>query len=548
MPRSLPKNLRFLGTHHSPPAPQVSRLDAKIEDDMGRVQAKSDATAKATAADAERETNFLRARLHHAEAELLASRQRERQASAAADASLRAELTGAREAAEAAETALATALERAREAEAGAERTARAARQDKDTLKRSLVASQTACAELRGERSRLLSELDHAASSAAVAAATAAAASGGASSSFSSPIGGGVDGLGDGGPSRAGETAGTVSVGGLLRRTDLEDRLALAAAEVREARAEVERLKRQVDVCEREHKGAAAAGMSERKKRRSDGEGNGRGRRPEGEDSGRFGGDGQGLYLDSLQEVLRESCGVMDRVATALSAAVDDGTSGGGGGGGGGSELDDPRWSNTGKIRARGRGSRSSVGRNRSLAPAPTGRCSGRKSSRSRRRRAFSVDSRSSHAGGRHHRQDDDRDGSFGEGSERGEAGSTTSDDSRRVVSRAEVRAVSERLRFEAARLLGVRTEELKMAEGKVARLRQDVRDSEEREAELTARLEESREVRETAEREKSDVYCSPVPSSFGNGNKMVVEGPRLADRGMVSFPSRAHSMRVCCI
>lgn len=454
---------------------------------MSRAQARSDATVKATAAGAEREAASLRSRLRDAEAELLASRQREQQASINADASLRSELTIAKEAAETAETALATALERKREVEAGAERAARAARQDKETLKRSLVASQTACAELRGERSRLLSELDHAASSAAVAAATAAA-SVGASSSFSSPAGNGGEGgqVGNVDPSssrllRAGDTAS-------LGRTDLEDRLALATAEAREARAEVQRLRRKVDTCEREH---AAA----RKKRGKDGEANGAVRSPDGEERRRpFGGDGQGLlYLESLQAVLRESCSAMDRVATALSAAVEDGASRPSG-----SELDDPRWATNGKRR--GRGGSPAVGRNRSLAPAPTGRSSGR---RSGRRRAFSVDSQAGDTPRRqsHRGQDDDDDDDydrFGVGAERG--GSASDDSPPRVVSRAEVREVSERLRFEAARLLGVRTEELKMAEDKVARLRRDVRDAEEREAELTARLEESREVRGPAE------------------------------------------------
>lgn len=86
-------------------------------------------------------------------------------------------------------------------------------------------------------------------------------------------------------------------------------------------------------------------------------------------------------------------------------------------------------------------------------------------------------------------------DGSFGQSSDEGEEGST-GDETRRVVSRSEVREISERLRFEASRLLGVRADEQRAAEDKIARLRQDLRDSEGREADLTARLEESREVR----------------------------------------------------
>lgn len=85
-----------------------------------------------------------------------------------------------------------------------------------------------------------------------------------------------------------------------------------------------------------------------------------------------------------------------------------------------------------------------------------------------------------------HHRAD-----SFGDTSDEG----SLRNDAQRVVSRADVREVSTHLRFEAARLLGVREDERKVAEGKVARLRQDLRDSEGREAEITARLEESREV-----------------------------------------------------
>eukprot|EP00903_Cladosiphon_okamuranus_P008266 g7956.t1 len=477
---------------------QVSRLDAKIEQDMMREKAKSDANAKATAAGAEREADSLRASLRQTEAELLASRSRERHAADAADASLKAELAAARDTVERTEEALAAALERARAAEAGAERAAQASRQDKDTLKRGLVASQTACAELRAERSRLLSELEHAASSAAVAAATAAAeASLGSASSFSSPTdvgrgdgGGGGGGRGRGGDNtspaaaRAVETAATAAATLHRTRTDLEGRLALALAEAAEARAETQRLKRQAEVSEREHRTpAVASGQAAPHAAR--------GRK----ESSAGGSDGEEERA-RLQEALRDSCRVMGRVATALSAAADDET-GGPRSGGGGSELDDPRWATTGRgKRWRRTGGCAGAGRNHSLAAgAPASRSSGRRPGSRRRRRAFSVDSLSGagDSGDRSRRRRVD-DGCFGDSSDGGDEGST-GDEARRAVSRSEVREISERLRFEASRLLGLRADEQRAAEDKVARLRQDLRDSESREAEVAARLEESREL-----------------------------------------------------
>lgn len=437
----------------------MSRLDAKIEGDMSRVKANSDATARATAADAEREANSLRASLREAKAEAAAARERARQVAENADASLKAELAAEREAAEA-ELAAAEAG-----AKAQAERAARAAQLDKDTLKRGLVASQTACAELRAERSRLLSELEHAATSAATAAA-AAAASVGSASSFSSPTGGDDD---DGG---------AAAKSAFVRaRKGLEGRLALAVAEAAESRAEAQRLKRKLQaVSDREDGGTAAGlgvGLSARTKRRNGGGGT-RGK----DDDYLFGVDGDRPHREGLQEALRESCGVMERIASALSAAAEDRrTSRRPGSDGGGSELDDPRWA-FGRRRRRGDANE----QRSSLAAAPG---SGRRRS-NRRRRAFSVDSNLS---GVVH--DDLRQDGFGDCAESGRDGDALP----RVVSRAEAREVAERLRFEAARLLGVRKEERKAAEDTVASLRRDLRDSESREAEVTARLEESREV-----------------------------------------------------
>lgn len=486
---------------------QVSRLDSKIEGDMSREKAKSEATVRASVAGAEREANLLRASLRETEAELLASRERERLAADAAGASLKAELVVARDTADRAERALATALERARSAEAGAgakdrqaERAAQAARQDKDTLKRGLVASQTACAELRAERSRLLSELEQAASSAAVAAATAAAAAAtaappmGSDSCFSSPTGGiGVGIGGSVGTTGLGVGAGAstaAAVASAAAHTDLEGRLALALAESAEARAEAQRLKNKVRAYDRQrHKiavGAAAGPASQAQG-------------VVGGDDGLFLGEGRWGRRERLQEGLRESCRVMDRVATALSAAVDAGTDGLRSGGGG-NELDVDRRLAAGERKRRSRGGSAGGvvvgGRQHSLAPAPAThqKGSGRRRG-SRRRRAFSMDSRHSGSGdddGDRDRHPHDDVDSFGDTSE---GGSPVDDDAQRVVSRAEVREFSARLRFEAARLLGVREDERKAAEGKVARLRQDLRDSEGREAEITARLEESREV-----------------------------------------------------
>lgn len=440
----------FCVFHLSPT--KVSRLDAKIEGDMAREKMKSDATAKATAAGAEQEANSLRASLRAAEAELAASRGRERQAADAASAPLKAELAAARDAARRAEEALAAALQRARAAEAAAERAAQAARQDKDTLKRGLVASQTACAELRAERSKLLSELEQAASSAAVAAATA----------FSSPSDpGDGDGASAGGFSvRAADAAGALGA-----RSDLEGRLARALAEAAEARSDAQRLKERLKACDREQRTMTLGGVDR----------------------------------EGLEEALGESCRVMRRVATALSAAADDGAGGAPRSGGGGSALDDPRWATRGG-RSRRRGGGASGGRHRSLAEGAAPRTQGSRRRRNgRRRRAFSADSHRSGSGlgddgyRDHHR--DDGDGGSGNSSGSGGEGGTSDDEARRVVSPAEVREVSERLRFQASRLLDTRMEEQRLAEDKVTRLRQDLRDSEGREAEVAARLEESREV-----------------------------------------------------
>ncbi len=92
-----------------------------------------------------------------------------------------------------------------------------------------------------------------------------------------------------------------------------------------------------------------------------------------------------------------------------------------------------------------------------------------------------------------HHRYGDD--GGLGDSAGSGGEGATSDDEARRAVSPAEVREISERLRFQASRLLDARMEEQRLAEDKVTRLRQDLRDSEGREAEVAARLEESREV-----------------------------------------------------
>ncbi|CAN0527810.1 unnamed protein product, partial [Ectocarpus sp. 12 AP-2014] len=164
-------------------------------------------------------------------------------------------------------------------------------------------------------------------------------------------------------------------------------------------------------------------------------------------------------------------------VASALSAAAADRRTSRRPGSDGGSELDDPRWA-FGRRRREG-----DANEQRSSLTAAPG--SGRRRS-SRRRRAFSVDSNRSGVGDADLRRD-----GFGDCAESGGEG----DDLRRVVSRAEVREVAECLRFEAARLLGVRKEERKAAGDTVASLRRDLRDSESREAEVTARLEESREL-----------------------------------------------------
>ena len=144
----------------------MSRLDAKIEVDVRRERAKLDAAAKASLTEAQREVATLGARVKTLETDLRVTRQRERIAADATD-DLKAELVVCRKKSERAGAEAAAALEQALAAEATAESKVRSSQQaadtaqrDKETLKRTLVASQAQAAELRAEYSRLLSQLE----------------------------------------------------------------------------------------------------------------------------------------------------------------------------------------------------------------------------------------------------------------------------------------------------------------------------------------------------------------------------------------------------
>lgn len=447
------------------PAPffQVSRLDAKIEVDVRRERAKLDAAAKASLAEAQREVATLGARVETLETDLRVTRQRERKAAETTD-DLKAELVVCRNKLERAGVAAAAALEQARAAEASAESKARSsqqaaetARRDSETLKRSLVASQAQAAELRAEYSRLLSQLEPALPT---------------PSSWSTRAGG----LGDGATvvsktagvdvAETPETAaGTMSAAGaaLRMRAELEERLALALAEATEARTAAQRLKLKVKACEREHEPLpAAVGGNARDRMERWGAGHVKqvqGLQERGNISGGAGGAGK--------RELRLACDAMDRVASALCAAMSRTEHHGGDGG---RKLDDTLWATS--VQSRGR---AASGRYNSTAPA---------GGRRRRRRALSAGS--SRAGDGRDTDDD----IFGDEWEQGSEGG------QRLISRVEVRELSERLRSEAAKVLAARTDEREAAEEEVARLQEGLRSSEHRVAETAARLEESREVK----------------------------------------------------
>ncbi|CAM9440994.1 unnamed protein product [Laminaria digitata] len=440
---------------------QVSRLDAKIEVDVRRERAKLDATAKASLAEAQREVATIGARVETLETDLRATRQRERIAAEAAD-DLKAELVVCRNKSERAGAAVAAAVEQALAAEGAADskvrssqKTAETARRDKETLKRSLVASQAQAAELRAEYSRLLSRLEP-------ASATPSSRSGRAG------------GLGDGATAvskAAGvnlaeapeAAAGTMSASGALRmRAELEERLALALAEATEARTAAQRLKLKVKVCEREHKPLPTAAGGGSARTRMDRWGAGHVKQMQGlqERGGVSGGAG-----GAGKRELHLACGAMDRVASALCSAMSRTEHHGGDGGG---KLD-TLWATS--VRPRGR---AASGSHNSTAPA---------GGRRRRRRALSAGS--SRAGDGRDTDDDKFDDEWEQGSE----------GDQRFISRVEVRELSERLRSEAGKVLAARVDEREAAEEQVARLQEELRNSEHREAETAARLEESREL-----------------------------------------------------
>lgn len=420
---------------------------------MNRENAQAEVVAEGRIAEVEKESSRLRNSCHRMEAEVRATRERERRALDDATG-LRAELIVIRNGQERTEAALAAALERARTADSASENRARelaaaveaatraveSARQDKETLKRGIVAAQTQAAEAHAENARLLTELERV-----------------KTVSFSNT----TKTPADTAAGEASEVAAETVAGRTLRmRTDLEDRLALAIAEAKQARAEVKLLK------VREHTGAAvssAADVTSRSGTSKQSAG-----RVEDTNGVQYGRDE--TRSDETWILISHACAVVDRVANTLSSAAKkidiDVVEG---------ETDDPR--RTTRLR-RGR----SRTRKRGAAGAEA---AGTTASGYARRRAFSVDS-SSGIGNRGD-TDDDADSDPLE---------IRSDDvGRRYCSKFEVRETLERLRFEAIRLVDLGRDERKATAERVSQLQEELRKSESLVAETTARLEESREV-----------------------------------------------------
>lgn len=431
---------------------------------MRRERAKLDAATKASLAEAQRELPTLSTRVETLETDLRVTRQRERIAAEATD-DLKAELVVCRKRSERAGAAAAAALEQALAAEATAESKARSsqqaaetARRDSETLKRSLVVSQAQAAELRAEYSRLLSQLEP-------ASATPSSRSGRAG------------GLGDGAtavsttagvlvaetPETAAGTTSAASAA-LRMRAELEERLALALAEATEARTVAQRLKLKVKACEREHKAVPTTlggnSRDETERRGAGHVGKAQGLQERGGVSGGASGAGK--------RELHLACAAMDRVASALCAAMSR-TEHHGGDGDRGRKTDDTLWVTSMQPRGRAAG-----GSHNWTAPA---------AGRRRRRRALSADS---------NKPGDGRDANDNLFSNEWEQGS---EGDQRFISCAEVRELSDCLRSAAGKILAARADEREAAEEEVARLQEELRDSEHREAETAARLEESREV-----------------------------------------------------
>lgn len=459
---------------------KVAKLAAQVEGERKAM------TAGQNAAEA-REAR-VRASLDKAEADLRAMREREQEA-AGYVANLKAEVTARCDELTTAETALTAALERARLAEATAQsrlreieraaqnatNTAEISRQDKETLKRGLVAAQAQAAEVRAEYGRLLAEFERLK---AARSSLSAAATGGGSGSGSYRPGdesttAAVAAAAEAAVAEAAEAAAKSAVATALEmRRELEERLALAQAEAMEARTESQRLKSKVKAM------AAAAvttsGAGATKPVSSSTFLDATGARPSEDAVGRRPGS---AHRDRYRDVdsgrsdtrawehqaLLEACSMMKRVSSALSDAVD------------GNETDspparrgptdlDPRWASDPK---RGH--------------AKTGPGGVRVSGRRRRGRALSADS-------------------LGEG---GVVGFRVGEDVARwedgeqneSSSTNKVRRIVERLRSSVATVLAARREERAVADRHKSRLQEDLRNSEAREAETAARLEESREV-----------------------------------------------------
>lgn len=455
----------------------MARLDAKIEQDLSREQTDTAVALEERLAQAKREALRLHADRDKLEVDLHAAREREQQAVKDA-AKLEAELVIGRDRTSKTESALMKAQEKARAAEALTELRTReletalnsmsrasqnVERQDREMLERSLSTAEAQTAELRADNLRLrrvgfapTTEMayisSHGRAGAFGDAATAAAT---------------VAEVAVAEPSQA-----AADTGAFRTHEQLHDRLAVALAEGREAREDVERLKLKLKTVQSEQRTVSPAlmtsvadiGVGTRAKSDTD-----RQRAMRFDQKGPLRHDAEDGSLSPRlavagQRVLQEVCNMMQRVAVALSTAADGTTDGPHGEiRRGESTLDDPRWSETNLRRGRrGRHERASSAEN---------------AERIRYHADRSIDTNGNYS-----------EDTFTERSE--------AEDRFNSVSRQHVCDAMERLRFEAVRLLAVRREERQAGVEHIARLQQELRNSAVRETETAARLEESREVR----------------------------------------------------
>lgn len=494
--RPIPQLLLFRSCFFSV---KVAKLAAQIEQEQHRARAKASAMTEEKTVAVEREAK-LRTNVEALETDLQGAREREREAVNSA-ANLKAELLVGQDAIERTEAALATALEQIRAAEETAQSHARAAeaaerniakateaaRQDKETLKRGLVAAQAQAAAHRAELSRVQqTQLDR----------TAAAGQ--------SPGGVGLrdatTAVAAAAEAAVAEAAEAAAASAVQMRSEFEERIVLAQAEATEARTEVQRLKSKLQNTTPASVGGEGGNVSPLSPfRATSGIKRSAGTRGElAKTTHHRNREGRPVaprieYID----VLQDAHGMMDRVALALSEAVNE--TSGGSRSRGDNDLNDPRWAAP------------------QTSPRGTMAKQGNRAGRVRHRRALSADSFGRDELAVFEVKEGER-YTWGGSEEAEEEGGVQEE----ALSRAEVLATSERLRFSAAKLLAVRREEKGSADVRLARLRQELRDSEAREADTAARLEESREVSRTLN-EQYFVACISMLSALPTTGVLIM-------------------------